>query len=130
MARRMPSGDNRQGYARGAGKLTFVAAVVIDDNMKAALLLRRRIALAEDAFAELVLWSLPRSVPGSAHPYKYRLAFVVRGECVLRYDNEAGKGDHTHFGDREEQYRFVTADRLVSDFMSDIRRWMDENSQT
>ena len=28
------------------------------------------------------------------HGFKYRLAFVVNGVCVLRYDNEAGKGDH------------------------------------
>jgi hypothetical protein len=98
--------------------------------MKATLLLRRRVAVSEDAFAELGLWSLPRPVAGSSHSYKYRLAFVVRGECVLRYDNEAGKGDHAHFGDREEPYRFTNADRLVSDFMSDIRRWVDENSQT
>lgn len=31
-------------------------------------------------------------VPGSRF-FKYRQADVVRGECVLRYDNEVGKGD-------------------------------------
>lgn len=97
--------------------------------MSASLLFRRRVAVSEDAFAELVLWSLPKPAVGSSHSYKYRLAFVVRGKCVLRYDNEAGKGDHAHFGDREEPYRFTNVDRLVSDFMSDIRRWMDENGQ-
>jgi Family of unknown function (DUF6516) len=97
--------------------------------MDASLRLRRRVAVSEHAFAELVLWSLPKPVFGSSHSYKYRLAFVVRGKCVLRYDNEAGKGDHAHFGNREEPYRFISVDRLVSDFISDIRRWMDENSQ-
>ena len=29
---------------------------------------------------------------------KYSLAYVVEGECVLRYDNEAGKGDHIRLG--------------------------------
>ena len=97
--------------------------------MNAALLLRRRVAVSEDAFAELVLWSLPKPVVGSSHSYKYRLAFVVRGECVLRYDNEVGKSDHRHLGQVESGYRFVSVDRLVSDFMSDVRRRMDENGQ-
>jgi hypothetical protein len=47
---------------------------------------------------ELVLWRLPKQLDGSEHAFKYRLAYVVRGECVLRYDNEVGKGDHRHFG--------------------------------
>ena len=66
--------------------------------MDAELLLKRRIILAESVFAELVIWRLPRMLPGSTHPYKYRLALVADGICVLRYDNEAGKGDHVHRG--------------------------------
>ena len=97
--------------------------------MTAQLLLRRRVAISEDAFAELVLWSLPKPVAGSSHSYKYRLAFVVKGECVLRYDNEAGKGDHRHVGSREQRYRFASIDRLISDFLKDVRRWTDENGQ-
>ena len=46
---------------------------------------------------------------------------------MLRYDNEAGKGDHRHIGDREQSYRFVDPDRLVADFFADVRRWLDEN---
>jgi hypothetical protein len=52
---------------------------------------------------------------------------VARNVCVLRYDNEAGKGDHVHIGDRERPYRFVDPDRLVADFLADVRRWLDEN---
>ena len=95
--------------------------------MKAVELLRTRIAFSENAFAELVLWRLPTSVPGSAHPFKYRLAYVVDGACVLRYDNEAGKGDHRHAGGRESAYRFQTAEKLVADFERDITRWNREN---
>ena len=65
-------------------------------DVKTELLLRERIPFDQDAFAELVIWRLPRPAPGSAHPYKYRLAFIVDDVCVLRYDNEAGKGDHRH----------------------------------
>jgi hypothetical protein len=69
-------------------------------NMKAELLLKERLSQGENSFAELVLWRVPVSVTGSAHPFKYRLAFIVDGVCVLRYDNEVGKGDHKHVGGR------------------------------
>jgi hypothetical protein len=51
--------------------------------------------------ARTVVWQLPRPVRGSIHPFKYRLALVVDEICVLRYDNEAGKGDHRHIRNKE-----------------------------
>ncbi|MDP1696922.1 MAG: DUF6516 family protein [Xanthomonadaceae bacterium] len=95
--------------------------------MKATELFRRRIVYAEHAFAELVLWQLPHPLEGSAHAYKYRLAYVVDGQCVLRYDNEAGKGDHRHYGRKESKYTFSGPEKLIADFQRDIRRWNDEN---
>jgi hypothetical protein len=95
--------------------------------MKARLLFEQRVVITADAFAELVLWEVPEQVRGSRHSYKYRLAFVVNGQCVLRYDNEAGKGDHRHLGEVESLYRFTTPEQLVSDFFSDIERWRNEN---
>ena len=47
---------------------------------------------------------------------------MVVGECVLRYDNEAGKGDHKLVLGKEVKYRFVSADKLVADFFEDVRR--------
>ncbi len=91
--------------------------------MAAELLLRERHQLYDDAFAELRIWRVPSRVRGSEHDYKYSLAYVVAGECVLRYDNEAGKGDHRHRGSREERYRFTTPARLLADFWSDVDRW-------
>jgi len=67
--------------------------------MKAQELLNERSQQGEHAFAELRVWQVPQPVRGSAHAYKYRLAFVVEGVCVVRFDNEAGKGDHWHRGD-------------------------------
>jgi hypothetical protein len=75
-----------------------------------------------------VLWELPEPLSGSKHAYKYRLAFVVEGACVLRYDNESGKGDHKHLDDQQVKYRFVSVDKLVADFFEDVKRWRDENS--
>ena len=79
--------------------------------------------MADDAFAELVVWDVPSPVPGSTHRFKYRLAFVVGGVCVLRYDNEAGKGDHRHDGSDERPYRFTTPAQLLADFWNDVEKW-------
>ncbi|MEW6187958.1 MAG: DUF6516 family protein [Thermodesulfobacteriota bacterium] len=95
--------------------------------MKAIELIRARIAFSESSFAEVLLWHLPTPLEGSMHNYKYRLAYIVRGECVLRYDNEIGKGDHRHFGEEEIAYVFTTPEQLIDDFQKDIARWNYEN---
>jgi len=92
--------------------------------MKASLLLREKLLLpGNDAFIEMVIWQLPRVLPGSRHQFKYRLALVVSGDCVLRYDNEAGKGDHKHIGEREIGYEFTDLDGLLRDFRADVAAW-------
>jgi hypothetical protein len=96
--------------------------------MKAHEIFNRRVTVTGQAFAELVLWEVTEPIAGSNHSYKYRLAFVVAGECVLRYDNEAGKGDHKHVRDKEVKYRFASIDKLVEDFFDDVKRWRNENS--
>ena len=98
--------------------------------MKAFQLLDSRIAYSEEAFAQLMIRQLPKPVPSSRHRYKYRLAYVVSGHCVLRYDNEAGKGDHRHRGKSESVYLFVSVEKLLADFKKDIARWNDENSHS
>ena len=95
--------------------------------MRAVELVQERVVFTETAFAEVVLWQVPKSLKGSGHSYKYRLAYVVNGECVVRYDNESGKGDHRHYGGREGKYFFSTPEKLVADFQKDIARWNDEN---
>jgi hypothetical protein len=95
--------------------------------MTATPIVRRRVASSDGAFAEYVVWLLPKSMPPSKHPYKYRLAYVVDRECVIRYDNELGKGDHRHFGTKEQAYAFSTPRQLIADFETDIERWNREN---
>lgn len=98
--------------------------------MKAALLVRTRVPFGADAFAELVLWSLSSPLPGSSHRYKYRLAFVLRDECLLRYDNETGKGDHKHTRAKEVAYVFESPERLIQDFLREARRIYREDSHS
>lgn len=97
--------------------------------MKAVALIRRRVVLAADAFVEVVVWRLHEPVPPSLPGFKYRLAYVVGGECVLRYDNERGKGDHGHAGADEGPYVFTTPEGLMADFGADVTRWNHEHGR-
>ncbi len=91
--------------------------------MQARLLLKERRVLGENRFADLTVWHVPTPVPGSAHDLKYRLAFVVDEICVLRFDNESGKGDHKHVGASQMPYVFTTFEKLVADFWQEVEDW-------
>jgi Family of unknown function (DUF6516) len=101
--------------------LTTGFAVVIYSNMKAELLLHERHLIGEDVFVEIRIHRVPAPVHRSLHAFKYSLALVAKGVCVLRYDNEAGKGDHRHGQDGEETaYDFVSPAQLLADFWADV----------
>lgn len=94
-------------------------------NMKAKLIYEDIKDIESGGFVEMVVWVVPSPVKGSAHGYKYRFAYVLNGACVLRYDNEAGKGDHKHIGKREIPYEFASVSQLLTDFMSDVSKWKE-----
>jgi len=77
-----------------------------------------------NARAELVAWRVPSPVRGSTHTYKYRFALIVDDICVMRYDNEAGKGDHRHVGSRQFPYEFRGLERARDDFLVSAREWL------
>lgn len=93
-------------------------------TMRAELLLRKRLSLSETLFVDISIWRVPDPVRGSAHDFKYSLALVSENVCVLRYDNEAGKGDHKHVRDREVPYLFQDLQTLQDDFWKDAEAWM------
>lgn len=103
--------------------LTTLSSVVTLSNMYADLLFNQRRTISENAFVEMVVWRLGLPLPGSCHSFKYRLALVVSGVCVLRYDNEAGNGDHKHIGKMEIPYAFTTPKALLDDFWNDVDTW-------
>ena len=82
-----------------------------------------RIAQGDNAFAELRVASVPVAVRGSPHTFKYSLSLVVEGVCVLRFDNESGKGDHYHRDGIELPYRFTTLPALLDDFWRQADQW-------
>jgi Family of unknown function (DUF6516) len=91
-------------------------------NMKAVLLLRSKEVLSDGAIVEMVIWQVPEAVAGSRHRYKYSLYYGRDGIRIVGYDNERPKGDHRHLDGKETPYAFTGVDRLVSDFLSAVRR--------
>lgn len=70
----------------------------------------------------MVIWQLPHRAAGRHHGLKYRLFYGYPGRRLVGYDNETGKDDHRHLGNREEQYHFTTVEQLIADFLADVRR--------
>lgn len=96
---------------------------------KATLLRKMRNVVRDGVFVEILIWHVPVAVRGSLHEFKYSLALVSHGACVLRYDNEAGKGDHRHIGATESPYAFSGIDRLIADFRADVEGWLNDNPE-
>ena len=91
--------------------------------MVAVLLARAKEVRDDGSIVEIIIWELPEPLPPSTHSYKYRLFFGASGVSRVRYDNERGKGDHRHVGDREYEYKFSSVEQLLADFQSDVERW-------
>lgn len=88
--------------------------------MAAKLLFRDKYVYADGAIREMVIWSLPEPDQERPHGLKYSLFYGRPGKCLLRYDNERGKGDHRHAGDQETSYDFKSVEQLIRDFKVDI----------
>ncbi len=88
----------------------------------ATLILHRKRRYDDGAVLELKLWQVPAAVAGSAHLFKYSLFYGNGGHRLVGYDNEAGKGDHRHYGEKEEAYAFATFRQMLADFLADVRQ--------
>ena len=88
--------------------------------MNATLVLDHKFTFKDGSLFEIRLWQVPKPVPPSTHGLKYRMVYVVKGERVIGYDNERGKGDHRHLHGVEMPYEFVSIEKLLADFRADI----------
>ncbi|HEX5933102.1 MAG TPA: DUF6516 family protein [Pseudorhizobium sp.] len=95
---------------------------------KAVLIHKSRAYIRDGAFIEMLIWRVPEPVRRSRHSYKYSLALICDGECVLRFDNEAGKGDHRHLGIMEAPYEFTSMDALIADFHVAVKGWLNDHA--
>ena len=90
--------------------------------MKAERLFYDKAVYPDGFIVEMVIWRVAIPVQPSTHGLKYRLFYGREGERVVGYDNERGKGDHRHVRGREYRYRFVTVEKLVTDFLAEVER--------
>lgn len=89
---------------------------------KAEQIFRDKLAYPDGAILEMTIWKVPQPVRGSDHGLKYSLFYGYAGRRLVAYDNEPGKGDHRHYGEREEAYQFVSVEALLADFLADVER--------
>lgn len=86
------------------------------------MIFRKKEVWDDGTIIEIVVWELPEATEERPHGLKYRL-FCGRGQkCIVRYDNEQGKGDHKHVGALETAYQFISIDKLIDDFTRDVWR--------
>ncbi len=89
--------------------------------MKAKLIYHDKVVEAKDSIIEITIWSVPTSAD-KPHGYKYSLVYIKNGSRIVGYDNAESKGDHRHYGDKEEPYEFKSINKLFEDFYIDLRR--------
>ncbi len=90
--------------------------------MPATLIESQKLVLDDGAIIQIRVWRLPTATRERPHGLKYSLFYGRPGERIIGYDNETGKGDHRHYRDREETYRFTNYETLIRDFMNNARR--------
>jgi hypothetical protein len=82
--------------------------------------------LDSGAIGQIKVWRLDLPTTERPHSLKYSLVYGRRGERIVGYDNERGKGDHRHYRGREERYLFVSFERLLADFWNDVRTEIED----
>jgi hypothetical protein len=75
-----------------------------------------------DVILEMVIWQLPEKSTDRPHGLRYRFFCGSAEACLVRYDNETGKGEHRHYGDPEQVYLSESIERLVEGFRNDYAR--------
>lgn len=69
-----------------------------------------------------MIWRVPTPLPGCSHLFKYRLFYGRDGRWEIGFDNERPKRGHRHAGDREIGYNFEGREKLIGDFMDEVRK--------
>jgi hypothetical protein len=85
--------------------------------------MNRKLSRDGGSIMQFIVWELPEPLAGNGHRYKYRFYYGREGISIVRYDNERGKGDHRHYGDRQEPYTFIDLDTVLQDFLRDVAQF-------
>lgn len=89
---------------------------------KAEKILDVRNVFADGSFLVIRVWRVKEPVLPSGHQFKYSFFYGRRGERLVLFDNERGKGDHKHIREVESKYVFESIEKLTEDFMDAVRR--------
>jgi len=100
--------------------LTRLICWHIIPTMKAIRIRHEKITDELGNTVEIKLWRVPVT-SDRQHGLRYSLAYVVGGRRMIGYDNAEGKGDHRHYGDKQEPYDFSTLRALAEDFSADVK---------
>lgn len=74
----------------------------------------------EGDIIQMRVWRVPQPVPPGTHAFKYSLFYGRAGTRIVAFDNERGKGDHSHIDGIERPYDFVDIERLIEDFIAAV----------
>jgi hypothetical protein len=96
--------------------------------MKAKRIFYDKAVLPDNSIVEMTIWQLPKQSSERPHGLKYSLFYGRDGLRIVGYDNERGKGDHKHLGEVESRYKFVSVEKLVADFLTDVERATHERN--
>ena len=86
----------------------------------AELIFEDKQVLDDGSIIEMRIWRVPSPVPPATHVFKYSLFYGRPGELVVLFDNERGKGDHSHIREVEGRYCFKTPEKLIDDFKAAV----------
>lgn len=94
--------------------------------MKAKLIIHNKVYDESGNIVEIKMWKVDPALD-KPHGYKYALVYIVKGERVIGYDNGESKGDHRHYKNKAEPYKFKGLKKLAEDFYEDIERYKEKN---
>ncbi|MBF0491612.1 MAG: hypothetical protein HQM15_02385 [Deltaproteobacteria bacterium] len=91
--------------------------------MKAGLLLHEKIINEDASVVEIKIWQLEKT---THYPLgvKYSLYLVKNGEVLVGYDNHFPKGPHRHYGKTETEYEWMSIQKLIQDFKTDVEKFL------
>lgn len=88
---------------------------------RAIKILEKNISYLNNDKRQAVVWKFTKS-KDYPEGIKYRFAFIHKGKCVLRYDNERIKGHHKHIFDKEIKIKFSNVDKLYEQFKKEVKQ--------
>ena len=94
----------------------------MQETKKAKLVYKNKI-ISNNRICEMVIWKLLEKNIGGSYTINYHLYYGDNcGNCLIRYDNEHEKLNCRHHKKRKEKYIFVSVEKLIEDFLNDIKR--------